>query len=148
MTCTKLRLHSEEVLRHPVQTAISNTHKCFRTAIFANSPNVISFDLSITSCGFGCINIASVFLATALVSGLALGPLTKCGTALNAPLVMICSASPVWNATQLDGMSTLIAEPFRDRMYRPAAGSGDLGRKGKTGTELDVVGGKDEDSLT
>lgn len=80
--------------------------------------------ISTTSPKFGCVNTARVFLAIfpLLIAGLT--PRTKCGTALNFPLVILSSVSPVWKAMASRGILTCTVSPVLDLMYSPALGSG------------------------
>jgi len=105
---------------------LAGFHVCLSTTPLANCAKVVPFSRSTTSPKFGCVNTANVFLATRIVLfASTFGPFTKCGTALNFPLVISSSVSPVWKARQSAGMFTLVVRPMRERIYRPASGSGE-----------------------
>lgn len=117
--------HSTPISKHHVQLSGNSQTPpplhpwCLSPILLANSPNVIPFSTSTSSSKFGCVNTANVFLATpspVLPIYRFLGALTKCGTALNFPFVIISKASPVWKARCEGGMSTLMVSEVRDRM--------------------------------
>ena len=119
----------------PYSSSVPQETVFFATTPLANCPNVKCRPMSTSSPRFGCVNTASVFLATRPSLTLDLTPLTKCGTALNLPSVMRSSASPVWKAMQSRGILTCTVSPVRERMYRPASGSGDAVSSGRGGRD-------------
>jgi len=114
--CSTIRWSEEPLLQTSGHSTLEGlSQPCHRspypnlpTTSLDSSPKVVPSSLLTTSSRLGCVKTASVFLAT-LCPARAFPPRrTKCGTALNFPPVITCSASPVWKARQSGGIETFV----------------------------------------